>query len=66
MKLLSRAEEIILLAIVSLEGDAYGLSTQDFIREATGTEWSLARLSSPNFRRSGPLSGSTMGHRIVS
>ncbi len=47
MKLLSRAEEIILLAIIRLEGDAYGLSIQDFIRETTGLEWSLAQIYDP-------------------
>ena len=47
MKLLSRAEEIILLAIIRLEGDAYGLSIQDFIRETTSMEWSLAQIYDP-------------------
>ena len=47
MKLLSRAEEIILLAVISLEGNAYGLSIQDFIRETVGMEWSLAQIYDP-------------------
>jgi len=33
MNLLSRAEEIILLAILNLKEAAYGVSIQDFIQE---------------------------------
>lgn len=47
MKLLSRAEEIILLAVFRLEDKAYGISIREFIREKTGTEWSLAQIYEP-------------------
>ena len=47
MKILSRAEEIILLAILRLGDNAYGISIRDFIKEATGSEWSLAQIYDP-------------------
>ena len=47
MKLLSRAEEIILLAVFRLEKNAYGIPIREFIREKTGTEWSLAQIYEP-------------------
>ena len=47
MKLLSRAEEIILLAIFKLDGEAYGISIREHIRAATGTEWSFASIYEP-------------------
>jgi len=39
MRLISRLEEIILLAIWKLEGDAYGLAILEEIRKATGKTW---------------------------
>lgn len=47
MKMLSRAEEIILLAILQLQDNAYGISIRDFITESTGAEWSLAQIYDP-------------------
>jgi len=47
MNILSRAEEIILLAILQLDGEAYGLSIRDFIRRTAGREWSLAQIYDP-------------------
>ena len=47
MKLLSRAEEIILLSVLKLEENAYGISIRELIREATGVEWSLAQIYDP-------------------
>ena len=47
MNILSRAEETVLLAVLRLEGEAYGLSIRRFIREATGMEWSLAQIYNP-------------------
>lgn len=47
MKLLSRNEEIILLAILRLPGNAYGISIRDFIHEKTGSEWSFANIYDP-------------------
>ncbi|MCJ7680030.1 MAG: PadR family transcriptional regulator [Candidatus Aminicenantes bacterium] len=50
MKLLSRAEEIILLAVLALKDNAYGLSIRDVIRDATGDTWSLAQIYDPLYR----------------
>ncbi len=47
MKLLSRAEEIILLAVLKLEGNAYGISIRELIRKSTGDEWSFASIYDP-------------------
>jgi len=47
MNMLSRAEETVLLAVVRLDGEAYGLSIRRFIREALGIEWSLAQIYNP-------------------
>jgi DNA-binding PadR family transcriptional regulator len=47
MKMLSRAEEIILLAILKLKNDAYGISIRQLIREETGDEWSFAQIYDP-------------------
>jgi DNA-binding PadR family transcriptional regulator len=47
MKLLSRSEEIILLAVWRLEGNAFGISIRDQISEATGYEWSLGTVYVP-------------------
>ena len=47
MNLLSRAEEIILLAVLHLKKDAYGVSIQGFILEKTGLEWSFAQIYDP-------------------
>jgi DNA-binding PadR family transcriptional regulator len=47
MKLLSRSEEIILLAILRLGDNAYGISIRELIHESTGVEWSLAQIYEP-------------------
>jgi DNA-binding PadR family transcriptional regulator len=47
MRLLSRSEEIILLAVLKLEGAAYGISIREHIRKATGNEWSFASIYEP-------------------
>jgi PadR family transcriptional regulator PadR len=47
MKLLSRSEEIILLAVWRLEGDAFGISIRDQVSEATGYQWSLGAIYVP-------------------
>ena len=47
MKLLSRSEEIILLAVWRLEGDAFGISIRDQISEATGYKWTLGTIYVP-------------------
>jgi len=47
MILLSRAEETVLLAILALGDNAYGVSILEHIREKTGIEWSLAQTYDP-------------------
>jgi len=47
MILLSRAEEAVLLAILGLKENAYGVSILEFIQGKTGMEWSLAQTYDP-------------------
>jgi PadR family transcriptional regulator PadR len=47
MKLLSRAEEIILLTILKLGNDAYGVSIREQIYLDTGDRWSFASIYVP-------------------
>ena len=47
MILLSRAEETVLLAILGLGENAYGVSILEYIQEKTGVEWSLAQTYDP-------------------
>ena len=47
MKLLSRAEEIILLTILKLKEDAYGVAIRDRLKEETGTDWSFGSIYMP-------------------
>ncbi|MCP4613064.1 MAG: PadR family transcriptional regulator [Planctomycetes bacterium] len=47
MNMLSRAEEIVLLAVVKLKGNAYGITIRDEIRKNTGNEWSFAMIYNP-------------------
>ena len=47
MKLLSRAEEIILLSILKLGDQAYGVSIHRQIETDTGDAWSFASIYTP-------------------
>jgi len=47
MNLISRAEEMILLAILSLEDNAYGISILEFLQDKTGNVWSFAQIYDP-------------------
>ncbi|MCG2815348.1 MAG: helix-turn-helix transcriptional regulator [Acidobacteriota bacterium] len=47
MNLLSRAEEIILLAVFKLKKNAYGISIRELIKKETGVEWSFAQIYDP-------------------
>lgn len=47
MNLISRAEELILLAILGLGDDAYGISILDFLQDKTGNVWSFAQIYDP-------------------
>jgi PadR family transcriptional regulator PadR len=55
MKLLSRSEEIILITILKLEDDAYGVSIREKIYKDTGSRWSFASIYTPldNLRKKG-------------
>jgi DNA-binding PadR family transcriptional regulator len=44
MKLLSRNEEIILLAIIHLQQDAYGVTIRELVSDWTGQEWSFGAI----------------------
>lgn len=47
MKLLSRIEEIILLAIWRLGDDAYGMTIREEVIKATGKKWLLGAIYGP-------------------
>jgi DNA-binding PadR family transcriptional regulator len=47
MKLLSRSEEIILITILKLEGNAYGVTIREEIFKTTGNRWSFASIYDP-------------------
>jgi PadR family transcriptional regulator PadR len=47
MKLLTRCEEIILLSILKLKHNAYGVSIRQLIYEDTGDRWSFASIYQP-------------------
>ena len=47
MKLLSRSEEIILLTILKLRDNAYGVSIREQICNDTGDTWSFASIYQP-------------------
>lgn len=44
MKLLSRSEEIVLITILKLEEDAYGVAIRKKLHEETGTLWSFGSI----------------------
>ena len=47
MKLLSRNEEIILLAIWRLRGNAYGVTIREQVSQVTGHEWTFGAIYVP-------------------
>lgn len=47
MKLLSRSEEILLLAIWKLEGNAYGVTIREIVSQMTGQDWTLGAIYVP-------------------
>jgi len=65
MKLLTRSEEFVLLAVWRLQENAYTLSIRERISEITGNDWSLGSIYTPLERLergrflSSYLSGST-------
>lgn len=44
MKLLSRSEEIVLITILKLQDDAYGVAIRKKLHEETGTLWSFGSI----------------------
>ena len=44
MKLLSRSEEIVLITILKLKDDAYGVAIRKKLHETTGTLWSFGSI----------------------
>jgi len=47
MKLLSRSEEIILITILKLKEDSYGVAIRKKLFEDTGTQWSYGSIYTP-------------------
>ena len=47
MKLLSRQEEIVLLAIWNLGDNAYGITIREYISKITGKYWSIGSIYVP-------------------
>jgi len=47
MNILSRSEEIILLAVWKLEDEAYGVPIRDQVSKDTGQEWSFGAVYKP-------------------
>jgi DNA-binding PadR family transcriptional regulator len=50
MKLLSSHDEVLLLAILSLGDNAYGLTIRKEVSRATGKEWSIGAIYDPLYR----------------
>jgi len=47
MKILSRAEELVLLAVWHLQEDAYGVAIRKYIQEMTKEDWSIGAVYVP-------------------
>ena len=47
MKLLSRIEEIILMAVWSLQGNAYGVTIREHVSKVSGKEWTFGAIYVP-------------------
>lgn len=50
MKLLSSHDEILLLAILSLGKNAYGVTIRQEVSKATGKDWSIGAIYDPLYR----------------
>jgi len=53
MNLLSRSEEIILLAVWRLQADAFGLAIRDEVQKVTARDWTVGALYAPLHRLEG-------------
>jgi len=47
MKFLSRKEEIILLAVWKMQGDVYGVTIREYIKQTTGADWLFGAIYAP-------------------
>jgi len=47
MELLSKTEEMILLAVLKLDGEAYGVTIRKYLAEATGMKFSIGGIYVP-------------------
>ena len=47
MRLLSRKEEVILLAIWKLKENAYGVTIREYIKNTTGVKWQFGAIYDP-------------------
>jgi DNA-binding PadR family transcriptional regulator len=47
MKILTKPEELLLLAICNLRDNAYGVEILKYVSEKTGTEWSIGSIYVP-------------------
>lgn len=47
MKYLSRPEELILLAVLKMEAEPYGVNIRKFVMELTGKYWSIGSIYVP-------------------
>jgi DNA-binding PadR family transcriptional regulator len=50
MKLLSSHDEVLLLAILNLRDNAYGMTIRREVSEATGKDWSIGAVYDPLYR----------------
>ena len=50
MKVLSSVDEILLLAVFSLTGNAYGVTIRHKLAEVTGKNWTLGAVYEPLYR----------------
>ena len=50
MKLLSSQNEVLLLAILNLGDNAYGMTIRREVSQATGKEWSIGAIYDPLYR----------------
>ncbi len=50
MKLLSSHDEVLLLAVLSLEDNAYGMTIRREVSRATGKKWSIGAIYDPLYR----------------
>ena len=50
MNLLSRSEEVVLLAVWQLQDNAYGVTIRTLVSKATGYPWSIGAVYAPLYR----------------